>query len=170
MTAMTTTPTAANGWLIAAGFSGAKVCFYYFNGGSPWAVLEDSSIPDTNDGNWHHYAVTYNGQNLKNWIDGANILETQVFPSITFSSEDFNISRGFFNGGVKFWEGVIDEVRLSSVVRYSGNFTPQTSFVIDGDTNAYYKFEEGSGATVADETINNHNLTTSGDPTWVSGV
>ncbi|MDW8069805.1 MAG: hypothetical protein RML46_12965, partial [Anaerolineae bacterium] len=49
------------------------------------------------------------------------------------------------------FSGWIDEVRLSSIVRYTGNFTPPDApFAPDAHTVGLYSFDEGSGTTVLD--------------------
>ena len=47
--------------------------------------------------------------------------------------------------------GWFDELRLSTTLRYSANFVPQTSpFVTDSMTAALYHFDEGSGTVAGD--------------------
>lgn len=49
------------------------------------------------------------------------------------------------------FSGWVDELRLSTVRRYNGSFTPATSpFTPDSDTAALYHFDEGSGSVVND--------------------
>jgi hypothetical protein len=49
------------------------------------------------------------------------------------------------------YRGWIDEVRLSSVIRYSTDFArPTMPFAPDADTAALYHFDEGTGVTVSD--------------------
>jgi hypothetical protein len=64
--------------------------------------------------------------------------------------------------------GVIDEVRFSPIIRYSGNFTPATSFPLDSNTVAYWKFDEGGGS-VAYDVMGNHNGEIHGSPESVEG-
>lgn len=56
------------------------------------------------------------------------------------------------------FNGVIDEVRVSNVVRYSDNFTPSNApFSSDANTMTLYHFDEGSGQTTADASANGNN-------------
>lgn len=46
---------------------------------------------------------------------------------------------------------MIDNVRISSVVRYEDNFNPDFApFIIDEDTTALWAFDEGGGEVAAD--------------------
>ena len=63
-------------------------------------------------------------------------------------------------GGSKpdsFAKGKIDELRISKTARYSGEFTPQSRFVTDGNTIALYHFDEGTGDVLKDSSGNNHH-------------
>lgn len=74
-----------------------------------------------------------------------------------------------------YFDGIIDEVRISNTIRYSGaTYTkPTAPFTIDASTLALYHFNEGTGQTSVDATSNNAAaiLGTTGaveaaDPSW----
>ncbi len=49
------------------------------------------------------------------------------------------------------YDGFMDEVRISSALRYAGVFTRPTSpFTADADTAALYHLDEGAGAVAGD--------------------
>ena len=49
------------------------------------------------------------------------------------------------------FRGIVDEVRLSTVLRYTANFTrPAAPFVPDASTAALYHFDEGQGNVIND--------------------
>jgi hypothetical protein len=57
------------------------------------------------------------------------------------------------DAGTEFpsYSGWVDELRLSTTLRYGGPFTrPSQPFVTDASTAALYHFDEGSGNTIAD--------------------
>lgn len=72
---------------------------------------------------------------------------------------------GLFSIGRKPWDekeqtayiGTIDEVRISSIVRYTEDFTPEQRFESDADTLALYHFEEGQGDVLKDSSGNDHH-------------
>ena len=65
-------------------------------------------------------------------------------PFLVLAAEKHDAGSGFpsFNGS-------LDELRLSTTIRYNGNFTrPAGPFTADADTAALYHFDEGSGTTL----------------------
>jgi hypothetical protein len=79
--------------------------------------------------------------------------------------------------GYAFFNGALDEVRISNVARYTGNFSvPTAPFAADANTLGLWSFDAGSGQTAADESGNGNNGrlgsgtgADSADPTWVAG-
>ena len=118
---------------------------------------------------WYNLAVTYNGSIMKMFLDGNLIQETAATGLI--ASNTYPLTIGGQNGN--FWNrnlnGQIDEVRISSIARYSTNFTPTTYFDYDDNTIALYHFNEGVGDTVFDSSGNNLNGIIYGGE-WSSGV
>jgi hypothetical protein len=66
----------------------------------------------------------------------------------------------------RLFQGVIDQVRISRVARYSRSFTPVTSLTSDVTTLAMYDFHEGQGETLTDVSGHGHNGMIVG-ATWV---
>jgi len=75
----------------------------------------------------------------------------------------------------RYFDGLIDEVRISDVPRYTGaQFNPPTGpFLVDGSTVALWHFDEGEGQTAADATGTHHGTlgasqaTELSDPMWI---
>jgi len=62
--------------------------------------------------------------------------------------------------GYPFLRGALDEVRLSQGVRYRSAFTPPAApFSVDGQTEALYHFDEGSGQSLTDASGRGRDLT-----------
>ncbi|WP_417391050.1 protein kinase domain-containing protein [Gimesia sp.] len=57
----------------------------------------------------------------------------------------------------RFFKGIIDEVRISNIARYSKDFTPANRFESDEHTMALYHFDEGSGDVLKDSSGNGHD-------------
>lgn len=129
-----------------------------------------------NDGAWHHIAITRDGAtgSIALFVDG--VLDAQGIgpdgnvsyrdgrqlssnPSIPPNVNVAEVDPFLIIGAEKYsqedrypsFSGWIDEVRLSSVVRYTERFNrPTQPFVVDSDTVALYHFDEGQGAIVGD--------------------
>jgi len=75
-------------------------------------------------------------------------------------------------GGYKtseYFNGVIDEVRISDTIRYFGNFSPaHQAFTSDAHAIALYHFDEGAGTTAYDASGNANHLTLVNSPAWVT--
>jgi hypothetical protein len=121
---------------------------------------------DLTDGVWHHVAVTRrlaDGQ-LQIFVDGqldggdigppGNISYRSGRPTSFPASEPFLvIGAEKHDAGALFpsFRGWIDEVRLSTTVRYTGNFVrPSQPFTPDPETAALYHFDEGAGDQITD--------------------
>ncbi|HXJ21189.1 MAG TPA: LamG-like jellyroll fold domain-containing protein [Polyangia bacterium] len=65
--------------------------------------------------------------------------------------------------------GYLDEVRLSSNVRYTTAFTPANTLTPDASTLALYHLDEGSGTTAADASPAANTATLSGGATFFAG-
>lgn len=94
----------------------AQVWSYGDNG-----FLQSSTA--TQDTNWHHIAARYNGTTMELLIDGTSV--GTVNKSVTMSDNDLPLligkSYGGFDNGRSqgFYEGSIDEVRISNINRTS---------------------------------------------------
>ena len=57
----------------------------------------------------------------------------------------------------KTMKGIVDEVRISNVARYTTDFTPAKRFQSDENTIVLYHFDEGSGDLLKDASGNGHD-------------
>lgn len=123
-------------------------------------------------GQWYHLAATYNNGSVQLFVDGNGNGTTNV-GSLTQGPA---LQLGGL-AGYAFYNGLLDEVRISNTVRYSNNFSrPTAPFANDGNTLTLYHFDEGSGQQAVDGSSagNTASLGTgsgadSADPTWVAG-
>jgi hypothetical protein len=128
---------------------------------------------------WYHIAGTYDSDTgIANiFINGELSGTASATPGTTIfaGTADLQIGARQYPGYWRsFTDGTIDEVRISNIIRYSGNFVPQTTeFATDANTAALFHLDESVGTTVYDETMNGYNgesigATWSG-PTWTIG-
>jgi hypothetical protein len=120
---------------------------------------------------WHHVAAVYDNEftesedTLAIYLDGDRVayspegtIQIDLTPGIPNSIRKLEI--GGVQGGQGFY-GYLEEIQLSSVVRYSGaTYTvPTEPFVADADTRALWHFDETPGSTAfADASSYGNNL------------
>lgn len=103
---------------------------------------------------WTHVAILFDGVSRQLRVARDGLLSNPlVFPSTQFFSDPSQqFTLGARRLGLKsppegLFDGQIDEVRISDVVRYTRNFAPPTRFDTDDSTRALYHFDEPAGAT-----------------------
>jgi hypothetical protein len=140
-------------WGVSRGGAGATVC------GSQLVL----------DGQWHHVAVTRAAATgrLQVWIDGQLDGEVPTSPAtgdVSYrdgrptswpDSDPFLVfGAEKHDAGAQYpsFAGLIDDVRVSTVVRYTAAFSrPTAPHPVDSDTAALYRFDEAGGTAVVDE-------------------
>lgn len=121
---------------------------------------------------WHHVAVTYDGTLTQGWIDGQEAPAGTQANNVDLGPSDapFQIGRRVCCGTTPFL-GIIDEVRVSDVVRYTSNFAlPTAEFATDANTVVLWHLNEGSGGAVADASTNGNDGQLEGAPRWTDGA
>jgi cysteine-rich repeat protein len=123
---------------------------------------------DVDDGAWHHVAVTRDSSSgdLELFVDGVSDAADSgpagnasyrdgragqpADPFLVIGAEKHDAGPSFPS-----YSGFVDEIRISSVVRYTADFTPPTQvFAGDGSTVALYHLEDGSGNCTTGTIIN----------------
>ncbi len=109
---------------------------------------------------WHHFAVTLaatgNNTGTKQiYLDG--VLQeacsyTNKWPSLTSFELILGLLPGVNLSEAALFDGLLDEVRFSSVVRYFSDFTPETQLEVDAWTLALWNFDGNQPGTVVDAT------------------
>ena len=118
------------------------------------------------DGERHHIAAVWEPYGSSLYVDG-NLLASGDIELPKGASE---VHIGCLAGGREGFDGVIDELRISTVARYHGDFSPEaTSLELDNDTFALWHFDTGSGPVAFDE-MNRLDATVEGDTEWVLGL
>ncbi len=108
-----------------------------------WTLDQGSYSNDT----WYHVAIVRNGNVFTLYVDGVS----KVNETHTDALVDFNttLKIGSQDGSARFWDGYMDEIRVSNSARYTGAFTPSTTaFTADANTKLliHSDFNGGLGA------------------------
>jgi hypothetical protein len=93
--------------------------------------------PPLTVGKWHHLAGVYDGTNVRLYVDGALAAEVAAQGKRKTNKLPLFIGADPNKGGApgSFFEGAMDEVRLSRVARYAGpSFVPPRRHEADADT------------------------------------
>lgn len=155
-----------------------RAAFGVLNNGGGMRTICGST--DLRDGSWHHVAVQRRRSDghLWIWVDGALEVD-QDGPDGDISYPDDGVPGNFCGpsgnancnnsdpfivigaekhdagSGYPSFSGWVDEIRISTVLRYSAAFTPSTqAFVADADTVGLYHLDEGSGDFIGDSAFN----------------
>jgi serine/threonine protein kinase len=117
-----------------------------------------------------HLAGVFDGKEIRTYLNGK-LAQTTSLGDKKFrpSSSSFSIGanpwliqtkpaqkddrQSFLN----FFQGTIQRIRFSKIVRYDTNFNPEGRFKNDNDTIAVYQFDEGQGDTLIDSSGNGHD-------------
>ncbi|WP_322815062.1 LamG domain-containing protein [Chloroflexus sp.] len=140
-----------------------------FNVGQDDRLLKGNAI--VTDGQWHHIAITRSASGpVRLYVDGQ--LDSEMDgppgridyrlnrptsypasdPYLVFGAEKHDVT------GSRYFNGWLDDLRLSNIVRYSGAFArPTAPHALDANTVALYRFDEGSGTTINDATAGNQS-------------
>ncbi len=126
-----------------------------------------SAISTTNvaDGNWHHIAAKFANSTIEIFVDGLS--EQQRFNAgVTIDNNDFNVAIGSnLEQANRLFNGNIDDLRIWSVARTSGQISGSRSCELQGNEPgllAYYKFNHGfSGYNNAETLVLNDDSTNS---------
>jgi hypothetical protein len=108
-----------NGWTVYQ--NGTSIEMYYSSGGSTPNIFTATSALTSSV--WQHFALVRSSGTLKAYVNGTQV--ASVSNSINFVGDKIFI--GDNNAGDYFFNGYIDDLRISRFARYTSNFTPPTS-------------------------------------------
>ncbi|MCS6940319.1 MAG: T9SS type A sorting domain-containing protein [Roseiflexus sp.] len=96
-------------------------------------------------------------------------------PYIVLAAEKHDYDQYVNNSPPQYlsYNGFLDELRISNIVRYSASFTPPSApFALDANTVALYHFDEGTGTTLTDAAGSSNGVINVGGtpsgPVWSS--
>ncbi|WP_372895415.1 LamG-like jellyroll fold domain-containing protein [Stieleria sp.] len=172
--------TTIEAWVRPTGGPDLEVVFHTNNGGSDWGLIHSSNIwfvsngynylytgVPVDDTKWQHVAVTFAPAGVSFYVDGVLRYENSL---IGYDNSTTNLTIGSTDGASQFYEGQIDEVRVwdrplnaAEITTSMNGFAPsQTPGLI-----ADWPFNEGTGVTTADASLNTSPATLVG-ATWTT--
>jgi hypothetical protein len=87
--------------------------FQVASAGTSEIIYSDSAYSDTN---WHYIAGVHTGDTFYLYVDGVEQTDTGT-RAIEESGNDFRIGRQYYDVDDRWWDGIIDEVRVSNISR-----------------------------------------------------
>jgi hypothetical protein len=116
---------------------------------------------------WYHVAGVFDGTSFAGFLDGEEVGRVEIDPGWQRKTNTLPLYVGADPGSggeaMSFFEGQIDEVRISKTARYKSNFTPQQSLQGDADTVVLYKFDRRIGNSIIDSGPQGAHQTLGGD-------
>lgn len=174
-----------------AGIAGGVVVWSV---GNEFNTLTMCGTTNILDDAWHHVALQRRASDGRMWIwidgaldamddgpegdisypdDGVPLMRCPERDGVCDYSDPFLVFGAEKHGYADIsYTGLMDEIRVSSTLRYMDGFTPSTSeFVTDANTVALYHLNETGGEMVRDDSGNDQHATAvyAGDPvspTW----
>lgn len=122
------------------------------------------------DGEWHHVAGVFDGLELRIYVDG--VLDGSKASDLTPAAGTTDLVIGAMALGGGFFNGLIDEVNVTSGIRYAANFSPGSrsvvrGFVLNADergTRGIWRFDD---STLADYSGHKNDGTLVGGATFI---
>jgi len=130
----------------AVEFHNTQGLYFFFNNGSGYVIMDQGSVVGWSTDTWYHVAVVRNGTSFKGYRNGVEIASLTDATAITdYSSELYIGQKG---NGNQYFDGHIDEFRISTTARYTSGFTPSvTPFTRDDDTVLLLHFDGSDAST-----------------------
>jgi len=156
----------SHGWTLRYGSENGSLNFNVGCGvGNSWFdCIADNALTL---GVWQHVAATYDGSNIKLYVNGTEIASQAFVGGITNADIDLCIGTILNALDPRFMTGQVDEVRIWNVARTASEISSNMNQSVSGaNLVAYYKMSNGSGSTLTDDSGNGHNAELSGSPTW----
>ncbi len=143
--------------------AGGRICFGVAQGASGRTIYGSTNVAN---GQWRHIAVTRSASSgqMRIFVDGqldaqgtgpAGDISYRDGRSTSYPNSDpflvFGAEKHDAGSAYPSYIGLLDDIRISNVVRYTSAFTrPTAPHAADGQTVALYRFDEGSGTAVID--------------------
>ena len=149
-----------NNQLVFGVRSDNKLCVWHYNGSVNTALTTGSTI--LNENFWYHVSVVVSGGNVNVYLDG--VIEATASKFVTILGTDlFSIGQEWDGSNTsEEYKGKIDEFRVWNTARTETEIRQNMYQELNGNESglvAYYKFNETSGTTANDETVNNNDGT-----------
>jgi len=138
--------------------------------------LTDASISDDNTlptFEWVHIAGTSDGRTSRLYVNGMLAEEKINLTQESLSSNNLPLLLGKLNNFAQYFEGEMDEARVWRIPRTQQEIIDNMHWelnkedMLNPDLVGYWNFNEGTGASISDNSLYNNNGTLINSPAWV---
>ncbi|MDZ4773272.1 MAG: LamG-like jellyroll fold domain-containing protein [Planctomycetota bacterium] len=118
---------------------------------------------------WHHVAGVFDGAEVRLYVDGELVASKAGKGKRKLNDLPLMIGADVTKEATpeSFFDGRIDEIRISKSARYTENFTPQRRFDPDGDALLLLHMDAEVGPWAYDGSGRGHHVTRIGQPVLV---
>ena len=141
-----------------------RLHFYIKTNGSLRHITVDNALET---GKWYHVAGTWDGTNMKLYLNGEEVGSATPGGSLNSPNGDF-----YFSSSSETMDGYMDEIRIWNAALTEAQIKDYMKRTLEGNEAGlvgYWQFNDGSDLTV-DSTGNKHNGTLVNGPSWVSST
>ena len=144
----------SHGWTFRYGSANRSLNFNMGGGeGVNWINCIADNVLTLNT--WQHVAATYDGTNIKIYVNGIQVATQSFAGGVTNADEDLCIGTINNPADMRYMTGKIDEVRIWSAVRTAEEISDNVHHsVTSSNLVAYYKMDGGSGTVFTDDSGN----------------
>ena len=143
----------------------------YLGGGGSWTITPNFSLTANT---WQHVAIVKTVTTLKAYVNGEEVASAASAVAYATSGTGLRLGRGYLGGGggtaaSRSFSGTLDEVRISTMARYTAAFAPPRRLIEDAGTLELYHLDEGTSTTATDSSGNANTGTLTNGPVWTTG-
>jgi len=160
------TPIVAKGntaWRLSTSIGSRKNKLHFAVCGPPWENFVDGST-EPSLGEWHHVCGTYDGQEIRLYIDGVIDAAQVSTEPIPVNTHKVYIGKNQETPG-HHWDGLIDDVRIYDYALSYAEIR-ELFFGLVG----HWKLDETEGVIAFDSSGNGNHGTLHGNPQWQSSA
>jgi hypothetical protein len=104
--------------------TGGTLVFYASSNGSSYDIANGVTIGSVTTGTWYHVAASRSGSSIRLFLNGTLANTVTSSAALVNNSDAWTI--GATVGG-NYFNGYIDDLRITKYARYTANFTPSTT-------------------------------------------
>ena len=118
-------------------------------------------------GAWQHVAGVFDGNQIRIYLNGVQNGSVSTASGPASGTGGFYLGRFSYSFNPYYFNGLIDEARVSNVALYTSNFTPAGTLTATSSTKGLWRFD---GQTATDFSTNGNNGTLQGGATFSTNI